>query len=223
MQKIISLFQRNYEGDRLVRDELVPGAEWVAAGEGVATRKFDGTAAMVRSGVLYKRHDQKPGRTAPAGWEAAQEPDLVTGHHPGWLPVGDGPEDAAFRMAGGIPEADGTYELIGPKVQGNPENVPAHLLVRHGKEVLPDAPRDFAGIRDYLANHDIEGIVWHHPDGRMVKIKVKDFGLKRECKPANPFQVTSLEGEMRQPVWRELRPLLRIWFWPWLVYLEPKS
>ena len=24
MKKIISLFQRNYEGDRLVRDELVP-------------------------------------------------------------------------------------------------------------------------------------------------------------------------------------------------------
>ena len=45
MKKIISLFQRNYEGDRLVRDELVPGAEWVAAGEGVATRKWDGTSA----------------------------------------------------------------------------------------------------------------------------------------------------------------------------------
>jgi len=31
MRKIISLFQRNYEGDRLVRDECVPGAEWVQA------------------------------------------------------------------------------------------------------------------------------------------------------------------------------------------------
>ena len=35
MQKIISLFQRNYDGDRQVRDEVVPGAEWVLAGEGV--------------------------------------------------------------------------------------------------------------------------------------------------------------------------------------------
>ena len=26
--------------------------------------------------------------------------------------------------------------------------------------------------------HVVEGIVWHHPDGRMVKIKRKDFGFK---------------------------------------------
>ena len=38
MEKIISLFARNYDGDRLVRDEIVPGAEWVVAGEGRATR-----------------------------------------------------------------------------------------------------------------------------------------------------------------------------------------
>ena len=32
MKKIPSLFCRNYDGDRLVRDEIVPGSEWVAAG-----------------------------------------------------------------------------------------------------------------------------------------------------------------------------------------------
>ncbi|MCV7174897.1 hypothetical protein [Mycolicibacterium sphagni] len=30
MKKIISLFERNYDTDRLVRDEITPGAEWVA-------------------------------------------------------------------------------------------------------------------------------------------------------------------------------------------------
>jgi hypothetical protein len=39
VQKIISRFQRNSDGDRLVRDEVVPGAEWLLAGEGVVTRK----------------------------------------------------------------------------------------------------------------------------------------------------------------------------------------
>jgi hypothetical protein len=39
MQKIISLFQRNYDGDKLVRNEVTPGAEWVINGEGIATRK----------------------------------------------------------------------------------------------------------------------------------------------------------------------------------------
>ena len=24
----------------------------------------------------------------------------------------------------------------------------------------------------------IEGIVWHHPDGRMAKIKARDFGIQ---------------------------------------------
>ena len=74
---------------------------------------------------------------------------------------------------------DGTYELCGPKVQGNPERYDHHLLVRHGSEVLADAPRTFLALGHYLADNDIEGIVWHHPDGRMVKIKGKDFGLRR--------------------------------------------
>lgn len=43
MKKIVSLFQRDYEGTRLVLNQIVPGAEWVHAGEGTATRKYDGT------------------------------------------------------------------------------------------------------------------------------------------------------------------------------------
>jgi len=27
---------------------------------------------------------------------------------------------------------DGTYELVGPKVQGNPEKFDKHTLIRHG-------------------------------------------------------------------------------------------
>ncbi|MFC6661811.1 hypothetical protein [Deinococcus multiflagellatus] len=61
-------------------------------------------------------------------------------------------------------------------MQGNPEGLTHHALVRHGEAVLPDVPRDFAGLRAYLeARPDMEGVVWHHPDGRMVKLKRKDF------------------------------------------------
>ncbi len=187
MKKTISLFQRNYDGDRLVRDEIIPGAEWVVAGEGVATRKYDGTCCMVRGGVLYRRYDAKAGKTPPAGFEPAQpEADANTRHWPGWLPVGDGPDDARHREGlahylGYAAIEDGTYELCGPKVQGNPERKPVHMLIRHGSEVLNDFPRDFNAIRGYLATHDIEGVVWHHDDGRMVKIKGKDFGLQRSA------------------------------------------
>lgn len=180
MQKIISLFQRNYDGDRLVRDEVVPGAEWVLAGEGVATKKHDGTCCLIQEGKLYKRYDAKAGKTPPPGFEPAQDPDPVTGHWPGWLPVGDGPEDRWHREAWGELELeDGTYELCGPKVQGNPEGLISHRLIPHGSVLLTMCPRTFDGIRDYLKDEPIEGVVWHHPDGRMVKIKAKDFGLRR--------------------------------------------
>jgi hypothetical protein len=177
MKKILSLLQRNYDGDRLVRDEVVPGAEWVVAGEGTATRKMDGTSCLVRDGRLYKRYDARAGKTTPEGFEAAQEPDPQTGHWPGWLPVGEGPEDRYHREGWantpGLP--DGTYELVGPKVQGNPEGIKQHLLVQHGAELLPEVPRDYEGLKAYLEPLHIGGVVWHHPDGRMVKIKRKDF------------------------------------------------
>lgn len=176
MRKIISLFQRNYDGDRKVRDEVVPGAEWVIQGEVVATRKYDGTCCMVRDGKLYKRYDAKKGKTPPPNFERAQDYDEVTGHMPGWVPVGEGPEDRWHREAIALgTHPDGTYELIGPKIQGNPEGAETHHLIRHGARILADAPRTYNALREYLASNTIEGIVWHHPDGRMVKIKRKDF------------------------------------------------
>ena len=148
----------------------------------------------MRSGKRWKRYDAKAftignrgekqewGRKAPPGFEPAQDPDETTGHWPGWLLVGDGNEDRWHRegwtnSGGNLP--DGTYELCGPKLQSNPEKLNAHVLIPHGCEVLRDAPRTFDEIKAYLADKNIEGIVWHHPDGRMVKIKVRDFGMKR--------------------------------------------
>ena len=182
MKKIISLFQRNYGGDRHVRNEVVPGAEWVLSGEGRATRKFDGTCCLVENGKLYKRYEVKKGRKPPVQFRAATDIDPVTGKQQGWLPVGDGPEDQYHRQAweqSSAPLEDGTYELIGPKVQGNPERAARHVLVRHGVEHLAGVPRTYEDIKAYLKTAGIEGIVWHHPDGRMVKIKARDFGLSR--------------------------------------------
>ena len=181
MKKIISLFQRNIDTDRLVRNEIVPGAEWVIEGSGVATRKFDGTCCLVRDGKLYRRYDAKKGRRPPAGFEPAQAPDFKTGHWPGWLPVTDTPQDKYHWEAFHGKQFDnGTYELCGPKIHGNPEKLSELVLVRHGADFLPDCPRDFDGLKDYFQVQDIEGVVWHHNDGRMVKIKGKDFGIRRE-------------------------------------------
>lgn len=180
MKKIVSLFQRNYDGDRLVRDEVVPGAEWVINGEGIATVKIDGTCCMVRDGKLFKRYDAKRGKKAPDGFKPAQDPDPVTGHWPGWISVGDGPEDQYHREAFALKVEweDGTYELTGPKVQGNPYSMNRHVLNKHGSLILVyDPPRTFDGLRQYFRESEIEGIVWHRENGDMVKIKRKDFGF----------------------------------------------
>ena len=72
-------------------------------------------------------------------------------------------------------DGDGTYELVGPKVQGNPENYDAHMLVRHGTVVVLGAPRSYDDLAEFMNDFPHEGIVWHHPDGRMAKIKRRDF------------------------------------------------
>jgi hypothetical protein len=193
MKKIISLFQRNLERDRYeerrVRDEITPGAEWVVNGEGVATRKWDGVAVWIQDNDVFMRYDFKPGRLKPSSFIPAQpEPDSNTGHWPGWVtantPSGkyvmEAVRNAREMFPDGIP--NGTYEACGPKIGtrhgANPEKLTEHLLFPHGKDILDDCPRDFAGLRAYLQGGSIEGIVWHHPDGRMVKIKMADFPVE---------------------------------------------
>lgn len=191
MHKIITLFQRNYDTNRLVRNEVTPGAEWVLRGEGTPTIKWDGTSCLVRDGKLYKRYDAHNTKTLPDNFEPAQsEPDSLTGHWPGWVPVGDGPEDKWHREAWNYHFSqdqkslpDWTYELVGPKVQGNPYNAVSHMLIDHGyPELEHRVPTDFNGLHDYLANIHDEGIVWWHditdPNCEKVKIKRKDFGLE---------------------------------------------
>lgn len=188
MKKIISLFQREIGHGGLVRDEVTPGAEWVIRGEGIATQKHDGTCCLIEGGKLFKRYTLKKDKIAPADFVPATEIDLNTGKQEGWVPVGDGPDDKWHREAFVTDEKDGTYELCGPKVQGNPEDYDTHILISHGSirvkdvlGILEDPPRTYSELHEWFSEGKcIEGIVWHHSDGRMVKIKAKDFGCKRE-------------------------------------------
>lgn len=189
MKKIPTLFKRDFTKHGEIYDEYSDGTEWVRNGEGVATRKYDGTSVLIRDGHMFKRYEYEDGKTPPTDFEEADY-DPETGKHVGWVQVGWGSEDKWHREAisGGDPDKvnmsqtpSGTYELLGPKVQGNPENYPNHILVKHSKAsvLYPEPPTTFNELREYLADKDIEGIVWHHPDGRMVKIKKKDYRLKR--------------------------------------------
>ncbi len=189
MKKLSTLFKKNLVNLGRVINELNEENEWVFK-YGIPTRKFDGTACAIINGELYKRYDaridKKTGKykkPVPKGAISCQEPDTITGHHPFWVKCErTNPADKWHFMAFDTLEnkEDGTYELCGEKVQGNLEKIKGHRLIKHGIEVLDLRDFSFEGIGSYLETRDIEGIVFHHKtDGRMCKIRKKDFGLKR--------------------------------------------
>ena len=180
MRKIPTIFVRDMSKQpALVTPEWHHDCLWVRDGEGFATLKHDGTCCLVRDGKLYRRRELRPGDSAPDDFESTGTDD-VTGKTVGWVPVGDGPEDRYHREAFAVSgHQNGTYELMGPKVQGNKSGWQAHGLQLHGTPTIEDAPeRTFDAIRVWLDQHQAEGIVWHNFDGRMAKIKRRDFGFK---------------------------------------------
>jgi hypothetical protein len=176
MRKIPTVFVRDWDGDpRYVTREPDPGCAWVFAGEGRATRKYDGTCVRFDGDRWLARREVRPGRDAPPGFTALST-DPATGKTIGWEPA----EQSAFwrhlrpAIEAGAHEP-GTYELIGPKINGNPEGADRHLLVRHGADDLGEVPLDHDGLSAWLRARPYEGIVWHAPDGRMAKHKRRDF------------------------------------------------
>lgn len=197
MKKIPTVFVRNPDDRRYVTDEVTPGCEWVLAGEGVATRKYDGTCIRVVNDAefsVWARREVKRGKVAPEGFLPIEH-DETTEKTVGWEPWSNSSfaryiEEALKVWAEEHPLPDtwrgdpppGTYELIGPKINGNPEKVDRHRLIRHataeritlrvssGQHVL--SPQ--AMVRN-LGERGWEGIVWHHPDGRMAKLKARDL------------------------------------------------
>lgn len=180
MKKIPTIFKRNPDRMQEILNEQHPDCAWVFDGEGVATRKYDGTCCRIKDGKLWKRRELKKGKPRPEGFELADY-DEVTGKTVGWVLIDDEKADRWHMEAFGDGNwPDGTYELCGPKVQGNPEGFEEHVLVPHSEATQYDnVPRTFDGLRDFLETMDIEGLVFHHPDGRMAKIKKRDFGQRR--------------------------------------------
>lgn len=184
MRKIPTLFARDFDHDpRYVTRDVTPGCEWVLKGEGVPTRKYDGTCVMFDGQQWWARREVKPGKQPPPGFTSVEH-DEETGKTVGFEPV----EQSAFakyhaealrnEAANGTGDdlGPGTYELCGPKVNGNPEAFLSAVLVPHAEaQVLSGIPLDFDSLAAWLHSQPYEGIVWHHPDGRMVKLKKRDF------------------------------------------------
>lgn len=188
MQKILSLYMRDPDTNlKYVSREVNPKAAWVLA-EPTHTRatvKWDGTCTLLDAhGQWWSRHQLRPGKTAPGIYHPV-ETDPITGKTQGWIPaeMGSFKRQLADALTNAEEEGEhltpGTYELIGEKVQSNPHGLPYVTLVRHGDATLVDVPTDYDVLAEWLRMMNrtgyLEGVVWHHDDGRMAKIKTRDF------------------------------------------------
>ncbi len=178
MKKTPTIFLRDFGGNpALVTREPNPDAEWVFSREGVATRKYDGTCCMFDGAAWWKRREVKAGKPTPEDF-VGLEVDRNTGKRVGWVPIHESDKWHLRGIENTPNPAAGTYELCGPKVQGNPEGFEGHIMVGHADAEQFDVPRDWDGLSEWLADCPYEGLVFHHPDGRMAKIKRRDFGHK---------------------------------------------
>lgn len=180
MKKIPTLFERVYEGKNFVRitDKVTEGMEWVLNGEGTATLKIDGSCCAIIEDVFYKRYDAKRGRKPPENAIPCCKPDLITGHWPHWVPVDfNAPSDKWFVEAYNNTKVkvDWTYEATGKHFQGNPYGMDNDILIPHGLQTI-EVDRSFDGIKNFLKNNRIEGIVFWKDGEPKCKIKRSDFG-----------------------------------------------
>lgn len=184
--KIPTALVRDPNNRSKVLPEITPGCEWVFAGEGVPTRKWDGTCVMLdEDGKWWARREVKPGKYPPENYVVINF-DEVTGKTQGWEPIEQSPyakfHAEVLDIVLNFDMKPGTYELIGPKINGNPDGFGLYVLEMH--EAAPivhnldfPLPPDVImfWVKELGEYPGWEGIVWHHPDGRMAKLKAKDI------------------------------------------------
>lgn len=186
MNKIPTMYKRDPDDRKHVLPEIHPDCLWVADGEGVATRKYEGTSVMKdEKGFWWARREVKKGKERPDNYLYIST-DPISEAQMGYEPIEQSGYYEAFDDAmianHGHTFDPGTYELIGPKINGNPEKTERHDLRMHklAETVnMQGMVRDFETIKKLVIHlGDVrgwEGIVFHHPDGRMAKIKRRDF------------------------------------------------
>jgi hypothetical protein len=194
MNKVPTLFVRDPKNMSRVLPEINPEAAWVLDGhDAVATVKKDGTnvAVLVWDGpyeVVLKRRNPSREEKDAAEREGRPKPEPIY-----VVAKRDDPADKHIFAAvdatdfSGWPEGYHSCEALGPKIQGGVESDVPVLYPFLLRPELIESPRlvpDFWSVNDlyvlvedFLRDTPIEGIVWHGKDGKMAKIKRRDFGL----------------------------------------------
>ena len=168
MKKMATLFRVDYhkKGDPgVIHNEVRPENEWVFTETDYVsiTRKWDGQAAAIIEGVLYRRYDAEQGKQAPEGAIPCCDPDPISGHHPHWVKVSpDSPNDK-FLWETWFEDKksllDGTYEFCGEKVGGNPENITGSVMITSPQTLNNDTPNRLQILR--LSNRSKRSRTYH--------------------------------------------------------------
>lgn len=191
MEKIPTIFDRNWEGNRKVNAKLiVPDFDFANA---IATEKLDGmnVRITVRNHMVVRvekrrnpnKNQKKLGIKDP--WYVdAQESDKNDQY------IFDAIKNTDFSA---VPDGEWSAEALGEKIQGNPLNLVGHTLFIFtleswkNKIAFSNVPYTFEELKTWLPQQKslfgndcgIEGIVWHNLNtGAMCKIKAKDFDYK---------------------------------------------
>lgn len=180
MKKIPTIFLRDYKLKCTpVTDDINPECQWVFDGEGIATRKIDGVNVKILNGLPMMRVKPASADYTEAEYTRTMNDKYVLAAFASLLPL-------PYRSTDGYWLHDGVYEAYGEGIRGNAEKVEGYHMTRLASAnndpcsfdhalVIHGVPRSYRGLMGYFATHDIEGIVFHHRDGRMAKIKTKDF------------------------------------------------
>lgn len=191
MEKIPTIFDRNWETNRKVNEKLV--VENFDFHNAIATEKLDGTnvRVTVRNHIavrVEKRRNpdkiQKAKGIIDPWYVDADAMDKADGY------IFEAVNNTDFST---VPDGEWSAEALGEKIQGNPLNLIGHTLFIFSlvdwceKVKFENVPTDFEGLKKWLPEQKtkfgndtgIEGIVWHNlKTGAMCKIKVKDFDYK---------------------------------------------
>jgi Family of unknown function (DUF5565) len=185
MQKIHTIFDRDWQGDRGVVNKYVDGFTPALLDGATATEKIDGTNVRltIRNHTLVRLEKRRnPDRIQKQ--KGIEEPWYVDASE--YDPQDKHIWDAARHTdLTDVPDGEWSGEALGKDIQGNPLKMAGNTVVLFSlgrAPVFENVPVDFDQLKSWLplqnskyGTEAIEGIVWHCPNGDMYKIKVKDF------------------------------------------------
>lgn len=185
MEKIKTIFERDWSGDRKVIDKVVDGVNIDNLKLAQATEKLDGTNVRITvRNHFVVRIEKRKNPDKKQKIMGIEQPWYIDAdeYDPQDKWIYDGIKNTDFSE---IPDGEWSGELVGPNIQGNPLNLPTNRVVFFSlgqAPVFENVPTTYKELKDWLPKQKskygndcgIEGIVWRLGD-KMFKIKTKDF------------------------------------------------